>query len=107
MQIGKLQLQQPSSLSRVVTEGFAVSPKPVSVVPKQHQQQMKIAEKVLSEALTDPLERLITNNVILSGKSSKASSKSSKRSAKLRELQTKALEARQVLEMKQLEERLA
>ncbi|XP_062535271.1 uncharacterized protein LOC134204461 [Armigeres subalbatus] len=112
LQMGKLQLQQQKLQLEAGTSGLKVAQQSNSGPRQTH--RVQIVEKVVPEAPAadgawniDPLRKAVANNGETSGKSNKASSKSSKRSAKLRELQAKALEARQALEKKQLEERLA
>nr|XP_029709921.1 hepatoma-derived growth factor-related protein 2-like [Aedes albopictus] len=108
MQLGELQLQQPSTLTEAVMAGLEVPPKSSGAIPKQHRQQVKVVEKPTSggskpdeQRNTEPLENSTDNNLKTS-KTDKASSRSSRRSAKLRELEARALEARQALEKKQL-----
>lgn len=115
LQTGQLQLQQPCNQLEAVTFGFNVPRQSFGSALRQNQPQpVRLADVVVSEGQeangqshSNPLGSFTANNVRLFSRSNKASSKSSKRSVKLRELQTKALEARQALEKKQLEERLA
>ncbi|XP_058443868.1 uncharacterized protein LOC131425755 [Malaya genurostris] len=98
-QIGKLQLQQQNLPSEMATGVPQIS---LGAIPKQ-QQQVQCMDNVEStrQGRAKPLANSTVNN-----ESEKACSKSSKHSTKRRELQLKALAARQALEKKQLEERL-
>ncbi|XP_062713237.1 uncharacterized protein LOC134290188 [Aedes albopictus] len=111
-QTGQLQLQQQSKQFEATTSGLN-TPWQTFGGSLSQKQQVRIVEEVVTETQaangpgnTKPLGTSSVNNVGTCRRSIIASSKSSKRSAKLRELQTKALEARQALEKKQLEERL-
>ncbi|XP_062557257.1 putative uncharacterized protein DDB_G0271606 [Armigeres subalbatus] len=115
LQIGQLQLQQPSEREGVATMELEAPPRYLGAVSKhQEQRHIQVVDKTVPEGFVtnerrnvDLLASSTANNARPLDKLVKASSKASIRSLKLRDLQAKALEARQELERKQLEERLA
>ncbi|XP_058839467.1 uncharacterized protein LOC131694941 [Topomyia yanbarensis] len=107
-QKGKLQLQQGSLSGVVTTRSKAFHSDFQGAIPKQPRQKDEVSENIADRQYS--IERSANSNANCTTStrtSSKATSNVSKRSAKLRDLQLKALEARQALEKKQLEERLA